>query len=261
MGETSAIGWTDASWNPWHGCIKISAGCKFCYMYRDKTRYGQDPTKVVRSKTTFRDPLKWKEPKLVFTCSWSDFFIEEADEWRDEAWAVIRQTPHTYQILTKRPERIAGHLPKDWGEGWNNVWLGISGEAQAEFDERWEILRFVPSQTRFISLEPLLSHIDLQPEFFERCDEFVWPDWVIVGGESGPQARPFDLVWARDIIERCGSAHIPCFIKQLGSNPFDSDLTFSGRNESLRLKDSHGANWDEWPEDLRVREFPINRAS
>src|SRR3990167_6883297 len=97
----SKIEWTNDTWNPWHGCTKVSEGCDHCYMFRDKVRYGQDPELVVRSKTTFTAPLKWKEPSLVFTCSWSDWFHKAADAWRDEAWAIIKATPHlTYQILT-----------------------------------------------------------------------------------------------------------------------------------------------------------------
>src|ERR1700761_9152752 len=116
MGETTGIQWTNKSWNPWQGCRKVSAGCKFCYMFREKEKYGQNGSRIVRSKTTFTAPLKWKDPSLVFTCSWSDFFIEEADEWRQEAWDIIKATPHlTYQILTKRPERIGMCLPADWG--------------------------------------------------------------------------------------------------------------------------------------------------
>src|SRR6266498_5551388 len=123
MGETTGIAWTQRTWNPWHGCHKVSAGCKNCYMFREKRQYGQDPDVVVRSKTTFNAPLKWKDSALVFTCSWSDWFIEEADPWRDEAWDVIRRTPHlTYQILTKRIERASSCLPKDWPL--KNVWLG-----------------------------------------------------------------------------------------------------------------------------------------
>src|SRR3990167_11527130 len=111
MSDKTHINWTEATWNPWHGCIKVSPGCKNCYMYREKNRYGQDPAVVVRSKpATFNAPLKWKEPARVFTCSWSDFFIKQADPWRDEAWDIIYQTPHlTYLILTKRPERIEAH--------------------------------------------------------------------------------------------------------------------------------------------------------
>lgn len=155
MGEESKIQWTENTWNPWHGCKKVSEGCKYCYMYRDKIKFGQDPMLVVRSKGKFNEPLKWKEPRIIFTCSWSDWFIDEADEWRDEAWAVIKATPqHTYQILTKRPERIKDHLPKDWGEGYPNVWLGVSIESdKVAYDRLWRLVE-VPAAIKFISADP-----------------------------------------------------------------------------------------------------------
>src|ERR1700690_4357975 len=110
MGITTGIEWTDASWNPWYGCHKVSQGCKGCYMFRDMLRYGRNPNLVARSKTTFGDPLRWpQKPAMCFTCSWSDWLIEEADPWRDEAYDIIRATPWiAYQILTKRIERAAG---------------------------------------------------------------------------------------------------------------------------------------------------------
>ncbi|MGH2369611.1 MAG: DUF5131 family protein, partial [Chloroflexota bacterium] len=134
MGSTSSIEWTDATWNPWQGCTKVSPGCAHCYMYRDKARYGQDPTTVRRSTSaTFYRPLAWRAPQRVFTCSWSDFFHEDADAWRSEAWDVIRRTPHlTYQVLTKRPDRLPDCLPADWPLP--NVWLGTSVEYQRWVD-------------------------------------------------------------------------------------------------------------------------------
>lgn len=208
MGKTSAIEWTEATWNPWHGCIKVSQGCKNCYMYRDKRRYGQKPMLVVRSKTTFTNPLRWIEPSLIFTCSWSDWFIEEADEWRDEAWDVIRHTPqHTYQILTKRPERILNSLPSDWGDGWRNVWLGVSIESQ-KYISRMNLLTEIPAHVRFISAEPLLGPLSLSL--------VVGIDWVITGGESGPGARPMELEWVRSIREQCLRSGVAFFHKQNG---------------------------------------------
>lgn len=210
MAQVTTIEWTEATWNPWHGCRKVSPGCKHCYMYRGKLRYGQDPRRVVRSRTTFYDPLKWDEPKLIFTCSWSDWFIEEADAWRDEAWEVIRRTPHhTYQILTKRPERILSCLPEDWGDGWPNVWLGVSIETQ-RYVFRKEILVSVPCRVRFISAEPLLGPIDF--------GSLRGVHWVITGGESGPDARPMDPAWARSIREQCQAAGVAYFHKQNGGN-------------------------------------------
>jgi protein gp37 len=153
----SSISWCTKSWNPWQGCIKVSPGCKFCYMYRDKARYGQDPAHVVRSKTTFAAPLKWTAPQLVFSCSWSDFFLEEADEWRGEAWDVIRRTSqHTYLLLTKRPERLADHLSQGWP--WPHVWLGVSIETPA-YRWRADRLRQIPAAHRFLSCEPLLEDL------------------------------------------------------------------------------------------------------
>jgi protein gp37 len=230
MGEVTGISWTEATWNPWHGCIKISPGCKFCYMYRDKERYGQDPTKVVRSKTTFTNPMRWKEPRVIFTCSWSDFFIEEADGWRPEAWEVIRKTPqHTYQILTKRPELIAARLPEDWGQGYENVWLGVSVENQKYADERVPALLNTPAKIRFLSIEPILGPVELvqhDQEFgfvinwltgFDGCDPAIpGIDWVICGGESGPERRPMQTEWATSLRDQCKEAGVKFFMKQMG---------------------------------------------
>lgn len=255
MSETTAISWTDSTWNPWQGCTKVSPGCAHCYMFRDKVKYGQDPTKVIRSKDpTFYKPLGWKEPRKVFTCSWSDFFHEDADEWRDEAWDVIRRTPqHTYQILTKRPERIADHLPADWywKGGWPNVWLGTSVENQ-----RWtcridELLK-VPAVVHFISAEPLLGPLDLsrylvpRGHVFERISawgggaesEIPRLDWVIVGGESGPGFRAMQPEWARAIRDQCIRQRVAFWYKQ------DSGL----RPGSTPYLD--GMQWYQFPQEL-----------
>src|SRR3990167_2152639 len=211
MSDKTHINWTEATLNPWHGCIKVSPGCKNCYMYREKERYGQDPRVVVRSKTKFGDPLRWKEGKLVFACSWSDWFIKEADAWRDEAWDVIRKTPqHTYQILTKRPERIQEHLPRDWGEGWANVWLGVSVESQ-DYAYRVDSLLGIPAALHFISAEPLLA-----PVIFSTL---VGIGWVITGGESDPvNPRPMNPEWAMSIRDQCANYGIPYLHKQNGGN-------------------------------------------
>ncbi len=177
MGENSAIEWTTHTWNPWQGCRKVSAGCAHCFMFREKRQYGQDPERIVRSQSaTFRRPLYWHEhrptPAYVFTCSWSDFFIEAADPWRSDAWDVIRQTPRlTYQILTKRPENIAARLPADWGAGWPNVWLGVTAENQQAADERIPVLLRTPAAIRFVSCEPLLSCINLRDYLGGRREE------------------------------------------------------------------------------------------
>ena len=231
MASESSIEWTEATWNPWHGCIKVSPGCKNCYMYRDKKRYGQNPKAILRSKTTFFDPLKWIESKIIFTCSWSDFFLEEADDWRHEAWEIIRSTPHhTYQILTKRPERIVKLLPEDWRDGWPHVWLGVSIEKQ-DYVNRKDLLLSVPAKTRFISAEPLLGPIDL--------GALKGIHWVITGGESGPNARKLDLDWVRSIRDQCDSQRISFFHKQNGGK------SKVGGAWGGRILD--GKTWDEMP--------------
>lgn len=234
MGKTT-ISWTDYSWNPWRGCHKVSQGCKNCYMFREQKRYGNDPNVVIRSKTTFKDPLKWKDPAMVFTCSWSDFFIEEADEWRDEAWEIIRRTPHlTYQILTKRPENILSRLPDDWGDGWANVWLGVSAEDQENANRRIPLLIQIPATIHFVSCEPLLGSIDLNSTMGQmEASRF----WTIVGGESGPNFRSLKIEWVRDIFEQCQEHAMPLFVKQ-----------DSGPKPGMRGR---------IPEDLWIQQFPV----
>jgi len=241
MGYNSKIQWTSATWNPWHGCKKVSEGCKYCYMYRDKERYGQDPTKVIKSKSNFNAPLKWKEPQLIFTCSWSDWFIEEADKWRDNAWEIIRKTPqHTYQILTKRPERILKNLPT---YKLDNVWIGVSVESENHLD-RIGYLQQVKGYIRFISFEPLLEYINT-PYIYGVVD------WIIIGGESGNsngkyKYRPCELIWIEELIQQSKERNVPIFIKQLGTH----------LAKKLKLKDSFGGNIDEFPENLKIRNFP-----
>lgn len=241
MGKQTTIEWTGATWNPWRGCRKVSPGCKFCYMFREQKRFGSDPTQIVRAaKATFTAPLRWKEPNLVFTCSWSDFFIEEADPWRADAWAIIRQTPHLiYQILTKRPERIAQCLPPDWGDGYPNVMLGVTTEDQARANTRIVALLRIPARWYFVSAEPLLGPITFTRIPVDPEEKVYWdvlngrcygPDgqtparrihWVIAGGESGynGQRRDCDLAWLRHLRDQCVAAGIPFYLKQLGGSP------------------------------------------
>lgn len=247
MGKDSKIQWTDYTWNPFYGCKKVSDGCKFCYMYRDKERYGEDPSVVSKSKTKFYDPLSWNEPAKVFTCSWSDFFIEEADNWRDELWEIIRSTPHlTYQILTKRPERIPNCLPADWGDGYPNVWLGVSVENQSSI-LRCEILGKIPAAVRFISAEPLLEKVD-----FEQVFNLFDFHWVIIGGESGNNTgkyryRKCEIDWIESIVNDCQDFSIPVFVKQLGTY----------LSKQCGLKERHGGDIDEWNQSIQIREFPV----
>jgi protein gp37 len=271
--EKSNIQWTDATWNIARGCTKVDEDCKFCYMYRDSfdsTRY--DPLQVVRTKTVFNMPLKLKEPSKIFTCSLTDFFHEAIDSYRQEAWDIIRKCPqHTFQILTKRPERITGCLPNDWGKGWDNVWIGTSVGSQKSL-QRICALHSVECKIKFLSLEPLHGEIDLMypKEIFpdgahmccsgRDCGCMGQPteppliygiSWVIVGGESGNNTgkyryRPCELSWIENIISQCQSYKIPVFVKQMGTH----------LAKQMGLKDRHGGNIEEWPEHLRIRQFP-----
>lgn len=255
MAEKSGIEWTDATWNPWYGCTKVSPGCDNCYMFREMKRYGRDPDTVTRSKTKFDEPLKWKEPRMVFTCSWSDFFHVTADEWRAEAWRIIKATPHlTYQILTKRPALMARRLPPDWGDGYPNVWLIVSAEDQTTADQRIPVLLATPAALRGVSAEPLLGPIDFDSTHeSDPCTsnylsgiageriydgQKVALDWIIVGGESGPGHRPMELDWAASIVGQCKAAGVACFVKQLGGWP-----------------DKRG-KLEQFPPALQVREYP-----
>ena len=246
MAERTGIEWADATWNPWQGCHKVSPGCKNCYMFRDLTRYGKNPNKPWRSSdATFRAPLKWAKNGQVaaggriFTCSYSDWFIEEADMWREEAWRIIQATPQfTYLILTKRPERIRQSLPWNWDESrpYPNVWLIVSAENQEMFVERWSILRDIGATVKGISAEPLLGPLDLG-----RFATHEQPDWVITGGESDLKApRHTDLDWVKRIRLHCQENRIPFFHKQHGGKR-KIDGTWGGR-------ELDGFVWNQFPE-------------
>ncbi len=248
MSIQSFIQWTDATVNFWYGCVKVGLECLYCYWYRDAAKYGKDPIKVTRTlDPTFYAALKWKDPKKIFTCSWSDFFIEQADAWRADAWSVIEQTPHhSWQILTKRPERILQSLPANWAQGWDQVWLGTSVGVQIAADLRIPQLLAVPSKTRFLSVEPLLERIDLNKYLATGKIS-----WVIAGGESGNDVgkfgyRPCELDWLQDIVDQCKKANVPVFVKQLGTYQY----------HQLHLTDRHGGNVAEFPPALQIRQFP-----
>ncbi len=249
----SYISWTNNTVNFWTGCTKVSPGCKYCYMHRIYDSKGVNPNLVRRtSDATFYQALSWKEPKMIFTNSMSDFFIEEADQYREDAWNVIRRTPqHKWQILTKRIERVKDHLPPDWGDGWDNVWLGTSIENQAYINRMDELSR-IPAKIRFISYEPLLGPIDLSPQIESGAIKGI--HWGIAGGESGYdhgkyKYRPCEISWIEDLVQQQKALNIKSFVKQLGSY----------QAKKLRLRDWKGENLQEWPKELhniKIQEFP-----
>jgi len=235
VGKVTGIEYVDHTQNFWYGCSKVSAGCKNCYAEREMKRFGRDFDKVQRSKTTFNDPLKWKEPARVLACSWGDFFHEDVPiTWLDDAWEIIRNTPHlTYMLLTKRAHQINLCLPDDWGEGYPNVWLGVTVEHD---DEMWRLvsLEDVKAIVRFVSAEPLLGPLD----FYSFSPSL---DWVIVGGESGPNCRPMNPEWAVDIRDQCVKAGMAFFFKQHGGKT-KIDGAWGG-------KLLEGQEWSEMPND------------
>lgn len=248
MAEKSAIQWTEATWNIARGCTKVDEDCKYCYMYResmDSTRY--NPLKVTRTKTVFNLPLKIKEPSKIFTSSLTDFFHEDIDSYRKEAWDIIRRCPqHTFQILTKRPERILEHLPDDWGDGWNNVWLGTSVGSMNGYGRIESLIDYkLKARIKFLSLEPLYEPLTL------GILPLAALGWVIIGGESGNdngkyKYRPCQLDWIGHIVNQCIEASVPVFVKQLGTH----------LSKEMKLSDRHGGNIEEFPEAFRIRQFP-----
>lgn len=229
MGTNSKIPWTDNTWNPWRGCSKVSAGCDNCYMERGMKRFGQDSTKIhMASSVTFFAPVaktrlkqwKWPDGSFVFTCSWSDFFHPGVDPiYRQRCWEMIAKRPGlTFQILTKRPELVVDCLPPDWGDGYSNVWIGVTAENYKMADKRVPILAQIPAVKRFVSIEPMLS-----PVFYNGVPDCV--DWVIVGGETGPGARRIHPEWVRALRDRCFAACVPLFVKQvIPGKPIPDDL-------------------------------------
>lgn len=216
-------------WNPWHGCHKISAGCLNCYVYRRDTAVGRDAS-VVQKTASFDLPVRRKrdgrflyQPPdgLAYTCFTSDFFLEEADEWRLEAWRMIRERwDLNFAFITKRIHRFYDCIPDDWGEGYPNVRIGCTTENQDRADYRLPIFLNAPIVSRFIILEPLLGPVDLRPYLTTAAGS------VTVGGESGDNARPCNYDWVLDIRQQCIDAGISFHFKQTGANFIKDGRTY-----------------------------------
>lgn len=288
MGETTGIAWTDHTWNPWWGCQRVSPGCEHCYAeaFAVKRRglpiWGPPSTTERRlTTTTWRDPLKWDRKALdegvrrkVFVASMADIFEDhpQVTEWRRKALDLLASLRALdVLLLTKRPQHVRAMVPAAWLDEWPaHVWVGTTVEDQRRAEERVPALLEVPARVRFLSMEPLLGPVDLRNgtanrwsvptrhvsgvpvEWSDPGESFIPVDWVIVGGESGPGARPFDLAWARSIVRQCGD--VPVFVKQMGDHPVMSAAGVDGVR--LPMIAHHGADPDEWPEDLRVQQWP-----
>lgn len=259
MSETTGIQWTDATFNPWWGCTKVSPACDHCYAERDAKRYASDMVlwgdgsmRRTFGEKHWQQPIAWNKRAeragkrlRVFCASMADVFDKEGPEdERKRLWATIAATPWLdWQLLTKRIGNVAHMVPPRWmTEGWPaNVQLGISVVTQGELERDLPKLRALSPRIAFLSCEPLLEPINLLPHL-----HFGGLDWVIIGGESGPGARPFDPQWALDLVRQCQLGGAWVFVKQMGARPV-----------GMKLRDRKGGDASEWPVDLRVRETPI----
>jgi protein gp37 len=234
MAQASSIEWTESTWNPVTGCTKISPGCAHCYAERMAKRLramGQeryrDGFKVTLQSDIVDMPLHWKRPRMIFVNSMSDLFHKDVPtDFIAKCFSVMQQaSQHTFQVLTKRPERaaeLASHLP--WP---GNLWMGTTVE-NADYVHRIRSLVRIPAVIRFLSLEPLLGPIARLP--------LQGIQWVIVGGESGPAARAIDASWVVQIRNRCVAEHVPFFFKQWG-----------GVQKSRAGRELEGQVWGEMP--------------
>ncbi len=292
MSAGTTIEWTDNTFNPWWGCSRVSPACRFCYADTAATRWGHElwkrngPRRML-SEAVWRNPPRWNRdaqqagrPAKVFCASMADVFEvhpvaavnAQMDAARTRLWSLIEQTPWLiWQLLTKRPENVAALAP--WGHTWpENVWLGTSVEDHRRATSRIGVLAATGARTRFLSCEPLLEDLDLTT--WLTGPESI--DWVIVGGESGPRARPMDPAWARSLREQCVAARVPFFFKQWGEwaptgqltignpddpreqlvGPVDDDgrraqIRRLGRKQAGRVLD--GRTWDEFPDPVTAR--------
>lgn len=281
MSTKTAIQWTDVTDNiivveggGWW-CRKISPGCANCYAAKlnqsdyfggNKLAYsGARPNLKLR-----RDLIDgWKRqrhPKKHFVASMTDVFGEwVAYGWVDEFLTGMMEAPQqTFQVLTKRPDVARRQIEKFLAQHGlsrlpGNIWIGTSVENQEYADKRIPELVQIPAATRFLSVEPLIGKLDLRYSCFNGADAIeglCGIDWVIVGGESGPGARPCDLTWIRIIVGDCQRAKIACFVKQIGRDPQWSDKDMD-EHWYERFSHPKGGNMEEWPADIRVRQFPF----
>ena len=248
MATNSAIEWTDTTWNPLTGCTKISPGCKHCYAERMAKRLhamGQpnyaNGFKLTLHERMLSQPLSWRQPRRVFVNSMSDLFHKDVpDDYILRVFEVMRRaSQHRFQVLTKRAERLDKINPLiDWPD---NVWMGVTIEND-DYTYRADHLRKTDAHVKFLSLEPLLGPLDTL--------DLTGIDWAIVGGESGPGARPMEAQWAEQIRERCDESGVAFFFKQWG-----------GVNKARTGRLLNGRTWDEMPRlDSSAARTPLSMA-
>ena len=251
MSDQSSIEWTDSTWNPVTGCTKISPGCKNCYAETFAERWRGIPghpyeqgfdLKLWPERITL--PLVWKEPRMIFVNSMSDLFHKDVpDDFIRRVFKVmIEARRHTFQVLTKRSERMSQWVRENFKDTKvpPHIWLGVSVENQ-DYVQRISHLQQAPAQVRFLSVEPLLRPVNLTASILKGIN------WVIVGGESGPRARPMNPAWARQIRSQCKKHNVAFFFKQWGA--FNSKGERVGKKAAGRILD--GRTWNEMPHSSR----------
>lgn len=236
------------NWNLWHGCTKVSPGCQHCYMYRRDEAIGKDAS-VVRKTQAFNLPVRilhsgpykglYKVPSgsHIYTCFSSDFFHKDADAWRPEAWDIMRtRSDCTFFMITKRPERIADHLPPDWKEGWDHVTIAVTCENQWAAEKRLPLYLSLPLAHKSVMIEPMLSEVDLRPFFSAYKTDNGQPviESVSVGGESGPEARPCDFAWVLEVHRQCVENGVSFSYHQTGAR-----LIKDGKEYQIPRKHQH----------------------
>lgn len=224
------------TWNPWHGCQRVSEGCRHCYVYRQDSQWGTD-SMTARRTSNFNLPVRrsrngrFKIPagEMVYTCFTSDFLLPEADAWREEAWRMIAlRHDLRFMFFTKRIERFAEVVPEDWGAGWDNVTVGCTVENQQEAERRLPVFMSLPIRHKAIICAPLLGPLELGRWLNDTVEE------VSVGGESGPEARICNYDWVVDIRRQCVERDIPFCFHQTGAR-----LLVGGRLYRIRRPWQH----------------------
>jgi protein gp37 len=234
---TNAIVPKSMMWNLWHGCQKLSEGCKHCYVYRGDAKHEVDSSIVTKTKS-FDLPVQkkrngdYKIPSgtTVYTCFTSDFFLEDADPWRAEAWQMMRlRSDLNFLVITKRIDRFQETIPDDWGGGYDHVTICCTIENQDRANYRLPIYKAAPIKHKVLICEPILERIDLQP-----YDIPSWVEQVVVGGESGYEARPCRFDWVMEIHDLCAKSNVSFWFKQTGAK-FEKD----GKLYSIKRQFQH----------------------
>ena len=254
-------------WNPWHGCKKCSEGCQNCYMYYLDQAHGNGDSSIIRQPGNMYYPLsknrnggfKIASGETLRICMTSDFFVEEADAWRDEAWSVIYERPDVkFFILTKRPQRVEKCLPDDWGDGWENVFFNVTCENQRRADERIPIMHSLPFKHKGIMTAPLLGEISIERYLSEGQIE-----QVICGGENYAGARLCRYEWVKRLHDECVSHNVTFAFIGTG-NRFEKDgriINLNNNREQMQLAYSYGLSFKGKPIEFKLTDrlgFPID---